>query len=82
MWMNQYHKVALSELYQWFYTWFLKRRQNFVLDSFYFLVINYNTSCSTGWRVNVTYHHLLELFLAEQAKGHIFSAKEDYLKSE
>jgi hypothetical protein len=36
----------------------------------------------TGWRVNATYHHLLELYMAEQAKGHIFSAKEDYLKGE
>jgi hypothetical protein len=44
--------------------------------------MNYNTFCSTGWRVNATYHHLLELYMAEQAKGHIFLAKEDYLKSE
>jgi hypothetical protein len=42
--------------------------------------MNYNASCSTGWRVNTTYRHLLELYMAEQAKGHIFSAKEDYLK--
>jgi hypothetical protein len=32
--------------------------------------------------VNATYHHLLELYMAEQAKGHIFTAKEDYLKGE
>jgi hypothetical protein len=44
--------------------------------------MNYNASCSTGWRVNATYRHLLELYMAEQAKGHIFSAKEDYLKGE
>jgi hypothetical protein len=44
--------------------------------------MNYNTSCSTGWRVNATYRHLLELYIAEQAMGHIFSAKEDYLKGE
>jgi hypothetical protein len=44
--------------------------------------MNYNTSCSTGWRVNATYCHLLELYTTEQAKGHIFSAKEDYLKGE
>jgi hypothetical protein len=44
--------------------------------------MNYNTSCLTGWRVNATYRHLLELYMAEQAKGHIFSAKEDYLKGE
>jgi hypothetical protein len=43
--------------------------------------MNYNTSCSTGWRVNATYRHLLELYTAEQAKGHIFLAKEDYLKA-
>jgi hypothetical protein len=30
----------------------------------------------------VTYCHLLELYTTEQAKGHIFSAKEDYLKGE
>jgi hypothetical protein len=28
------------------------------------------------------YRHLLELYMAEQAKGHIFSAKKDYLKGE
>jgi hypothetical protein len=44
--------------------------------------MNYNTSCSTSWRVNATYLHLLELYTAKQAKGHIFSAKEDYLKGE
>jgi hypothetical protein len=44
--------------------------------------MNYNTSCSTGWRMNMTYHHLLELYMAKQAKGHIFSAKKDYLKGE
>jgi hypothetical protein len=44
--------------------------------------MNYNASCFTGWRVNATYRHLLELYMAEQAKGHIFSAKEDYLKGE
>jgi hypothetical protein len=32
--------------------------------------------------VNATYRHLLELYTAEQAKGHTFSAKEDYLKGE
>jgi hypothetical protein len=30
----------------------------------------------------MTYRHLMELYIAEQAKGHIFSAKEDYLKGE
>jgi hypothetical protein len=44
--------------------------------------MNYNASCSTGWKVNATYCHLLELYMAKQAKGHIFSAKEDYLKGE
>jgi hypothetical protein len=44
--------------------------------------MNYNTSCSTGWRVNATYRHLLELYTAKQAKGHIFLAKKDYLKGE